>query len=66
MTVVKIRTITGRVYYATTNLTFEKYVENISSIKVRYIRAKATLNKTSWVKTDVIEAITLIEESEDD
>ncbi|HDT6323513.1 TPA: hypothetical protein ACU2IW_002409 [Staphylococcus aureus] len=66
MTVVKIQTVTGRVYYATTNLTFEKYVENISSFEVRCIRANDTLNKTSWVKTDAIEAITLIEESEDD
>ncbi|HCX2657146.1 TPA: hypothetical protein PI096_001733 [Staphylococcus aureus] len=66
MTVVEIKTVTGRNYYATTNLTFEKYVENILSFEVRCIRANDTLNKTSWVKTDAIEAITLIEESEDD
>ncbi|HCX9116696.1 TPA: hypothetical protein O1629_001288 [Staphylococcus aureus] len=56
---VQITSITGRDYYATTNLTFSKYVENISSSKARYIRAKDTLDKTSWVKIDAIEAITL-------
>ncbi|HGO3581109.1 TPA: hypothetical protein ACK03L_000548 [Staphylococcus aureus] len=66
MTVVEIKTVTGRNYYATTNLTFEKYVETISSFEVRCIRANDTLNKTSWVKTDAIEAITLIEEADDD
>ncbi|MBH4578914.1 hypothetical protein I6B79_07395 [Staphylococcus aureus] len=63
MTVVEIRSITGRSYYATTNLTFRKYSENILSGKVFYIRVKDTLDKTSWVKTDAIESITLIEES---
>lgn len=66
MTRVKIKTISGRDYYETTNITFDNYIEIFSKYPIPFIYVKDEFDNEVWVKTDAIEAITLIKESEDD
>ncbi|HDV4518958.1 TPA: hypothetical protein RIB22_002237 [Staphylococcus aureus] len=66
MTEVKIKTISDRVYYTTTNIAYDNYIELFSKYPTAFIYVKDEFDNEVWVKTDAIEAITLIEESEDD
>lgn len=61
MTEVKIKTISGGVYFVKTAEHFEKYVERMTSFN-GYIYASTIIKKPTYIKTDTIESITLIEE----
>ncbi|HDD0308993.1 TPA: hypothetical protein O9509_000351 [Staphylococcus aureus] len=63
MTEVKIKTISGGVYFAKTGEPFEKYVERKVGFD-GYIYASNIIRQPTYIKTDAIEAITLIEERE--
>ncbi|HDP5830622.1 hypothetical protein I6E02_05370 [Staphylococcus aureus] len=62
MTDVKIKTISGGVYFVKTAEPFEKYVERMTSFN-GYIYAENLIKQVSCVKANAIESITLIEES---
>ncbi|BBN37765.1 hypothetical protein KUH180062_0958 [Staphylococcus aureus] len=61
MTDVKIKTISGGVYFVKTAEPFEKYVERTVNFN-GYIYASTIIKQPTYIKTDTIESITLIEE----
>ncbi|HHV8710267.1 TPA: hypothetical protein ACUP41_001092 [Staphylococcus aureus] len=61
MTEVKIKTISGEVYFVKTGEPFEKYVERKAGFN-GYIYASNIIKQPTYIKTDAIESITLIEE----
>ncbi|HHV8920548.1 TPA: hypothetical protein ACURE6_000863 [Staphylococcus aureus] len=61
MTEVKIKTISGGVYFVKTAEPFEKYVERMASFN-GYIYAVNIIKQPTYIKTDTIESITLIED----
>ncbi|HDD6659065.1 TPA: hypothetical protein PBF41_001070 [Staphylococcus aureus] len=61
MTEVKIKTISGGVYFVKTAELFEKYVERMTGFN-GYIYASNIIKQPTYIKTDTIESITLIEE----
>ncbi|HHU6760553.1 TPA: hypothetical protein ACUI3C_001090 [Staphylococcus aureus] len=63
MTEVKIKTISGEVYFVKTDRPFENYAKEAMNYD-GYIYAKNIIKQTTWIKTDAIESITLIKERE--
>ena len=61
MTEVKIKTISGGVYFVKTAEPFEKYVKRMTVFN-GYIYASNIIKQPTYIKTDTIESITLIEE----
>ncbi|MDG5200873.1 hypothetical protein QAB99_12290 [Staphylococcus aureus] len=61
MTEVKIKTISGGVYFVKTAEPFEKYVKRMTGFN-DYIYASNIIKQPTYIKTDTIESITLIEE----
>ena len=61
MTDVKIKTISGGVYFVKTAEPFEKYVERTVNFN-GFIYVSNIIKQPTYIKTDTIESITLIEE----
>ncbi|HAR5525965.1 TPA: hypothetical protein I1T51_002493 [Staphylococcus aureus] len=61
MTEVKIKTISGGVYFVKTAEPFEKYVKRMTGFN-GYIYASNIIKQPTYIKTDTIESIILIEE----
>lgn len=61
MTEVKVKTISGGVYFVKTAEPFEKYVKRMTGFN-GYIYASNIIKQPTYIKTDTIESITLIEE----
>ncbi|HHM3628879.1 TPA: hypothetical protein ACROOH_000976 [Staphylococcus aureus] len=64
---VQITSITGRDYYATTNLASGDYIKLVMKLGIEYfLPVKDVFNNEVWVKRDEIESFTFIEEADDD
>ncbi|HCZ3353687.1 TPA: hypothetical protein O2229_000809 [Staphylococcus aureus] len=61
MTDVKIKTISGGVYFVKTAEPFEKYVERTVNFN-GFIYVSNIIKQPTYIKTDTIESITLIGE----
>ncbi len=57
----EIKTISGGVYFVKTAEPFEKYVKRMTGFN-GYIYASNIIKQPTYIKTDTIESITLIEE----
>ncbi|HDE9978296.1 TPA: hypothetical protein PD925_002846 [Staphylococcus aureus] len=67
MTEVRIKTISDRVYYTTTDLASSDYIKLVMKLGIEYfLPVKDVFNNEVWVKRDEIESFTFIEEADDD
>ncbi|MFH6082975.1 hypothetical protein ACHLXL_13590 [Staphylococcus aureus] len=67
MTEVRIKTISDRVYYTTTDLASGDYIKLVMKLGIEYfLLVKDVFNNEVWVKRDEIESFTFIEEADDD
>ncbi|HEI7629219.1 TPA: hypothetical protein SK863_000075 [Staphylococcus aureus] len=67
MTDVKIKTISGGVYYTTTDLASGDYIKLVMKLGIEYfLPVKDVFNNEVWVKRDEIESFTFIEEADYD
>ncbi|OHS01885.1 hypothetical protein HMPREF3251_06485 [Staphylococcus sp. HMSC36D07] len=67
MTEVKIKTISDRVYYTTTDLASGDYIKLVMKLGIEYfLPVKDVFNNEVWVKRDEIESFTFIKEANDD
>lgn len=66
MTEVRIKTISDRVYYTTTDLASGD-IKLVMKLGIEYfLPVKDVFNNEVWVKRDEIESFTFIEEADDD
>ncbi|CDR51877.1 hypothetical protein [Staphylococcus schweitzeri] len=67
MTEVKIKTISDRVYYTTTDLASGDYINLVMKLVIEdFLPVKDVFNNEVWVKRDEIESFTFIKEANDD
>ncbi|CAM4072385.1 hypothetical protein CD116_00445 [Staphylococcus schweitzeri] len=67
MTEVKIKTISDRVYYTTTDLASGDYINLVMKLVIEdFLPVKDVFNNEVWVKRDEIESFTFIKEVNDD
>ncbi|CAC6280890.1 TPA: hypothetical protein ACN8S1_001085 [Staphylococcus aureus] len=67
MTEVKIKTISDRVYYTTTDLASDDYINLVMNLVIEdFLPGKDVFNNEVWVKRDEIESFTFIKEANDD
>ncbi len=67
MTEVKIKTISDRVYYTTTDLASDDYINLVMNLVIEdFLPVKDVFNNEVWFKRDEIESFTFIKEANDD